>query len=154
MKPRHVAQYRLSRTIPGETCGDPRPLESHLRNRADREVLDGSAMTERSVTLWDRRPVPLAPFRIPRLGEPTPLLKRLVRHPISMEPGSPRRVDVFDASRPGPLPIGRESLGELMRFTRGARQRPAPAPHAPVVRSHPFHRSRAARLERDEEAQG
>lgn len=151
MKPRHVAQIRLARTIPGETCTDPRALPARLEERSTRDTLGSSEMVERPVTLWDRRPVPLSRFRMPELGRPTPLLKRLVRHPISLDPGTPaRRVDVFDASRPAASAPSREPVAVAFSLPRTSRAREGLEQHAPSFRPAPFVRRRAAGLDAED----
>jgi hypothetical protein len=106
--------------------------------------VSAEALVERPVTVWDRRPVPIGRFRMPELGRPTPLLKRLVRHPIRMEPEGTRRVTVFDASRPEPLEVVRERIEMTFRLPRDARRREAPEPHGPEPRALPFLRRRLA----------
>lgn len=144
LKPRHLAQHRLARTVPGEDAADLREIPERLLGREDRGPVSAESIVERAVTVWDRRPVPISRFRMPELGRPTPLLKRLVRHPISMEPAGSKRVDVYDATRPAPIQVVRDRIEMTFKLPRDARDRPPLEVLGPESRALPFARRRDA----------
>jgi hypothetical protein len=147
VKPRHVAQLRLDRPVVGEGSSEPRALPVRLDGRSHADLpWESFRLGAGDGMVWDHRPVPISPFKMPNAGPNAPLLKRVVRHPYAMEPSRPARSVLFDASRPDRSVDRGDAVKMVFRMSRDARNLEAPLPmdHAPEHRAHPFARRRHA----------
>ena len=100
-----------------------------------------------TMLVWDHHPVPMSPMRMAKPEPNAPLLKRIIRYPMQMEPHAPVRVQVFDASRPEPVQTKRDGVDMVFKLPREARDARSPMAtidHALEWRPHPFGRRRRA----------
>ncbi|MCB9675062.1 MAG: hypothetical protein H6737_08090 [Alphaproteobacteria bacterium] len=147
---------RLEREVVGQVVTVERPLLQRLQGRnEDRTPWEEFDLGDSSTMVWDHRPVPMSQFRMPEAGPNAPLLKRVIRYPISMEPEGPKREQVFDGSRQH---LSRPSVDRVpMVFRENAEARSARSPIAdldlgPEPIPLPFLRARRAARDREEAA--
>jgi len=148
VKPRHRAKIRLARTSPGARSLRLRPLVERLENRKKRGVPPIQLPIPWKQLVWDRRPVPIARFKLASVSPNAPLLKRVVRHPYAYEPKGMRRIQLIDAELAGPhTRQGPSREAVRIVFAEGRQMRE----HRPVfelperpTRQHPFGRQRRA----------
>ncbi|MEZ4318050.1 MAG: hypothetical protein R3F61_11120 [Myxococcota bacterium] len=145
---------RMAREVVGQQVTVERPLHVRLHGRTtDLTPWEGFEVGGSRDPVWDHHAVPMSQFRMPEAGPNAPLLKRVIRYPISMEPSAPKREQVFDGSREK---TRRPVLERVpMIFRENAESRSAPGPMAeldlgPELRPHPFFRARVAHEERGE----
>ena len=141
---RHRAIARLQRHVPTVRVVQDRALTQRLDQRVttDRPLPpspgDGLKMpTERTVR--NIRPI--------TLGDPSPLLIRLVRHPYAQGIALPGRRP--GTERPSLRPLAREGRAHIRELLDAARpQRQCTRPNRPVIASapKPFKRSRASAI--------
>ena len=154
MKPRHVAEWRMSREVVGESTTLERKLFLRLAERGDdRTVYEEFTLSDGEGLVWDHRPVPMSQFRMPEAGPNAPLLKRIIRYPAVMEPLPPVREQLFEG-RTSVTQAGPRHAPVPMVFRENAQHRAAPGPltdleHGPEDRDRPFGRARRASDERE-----
>jgi hypothetical protein len=110
--------------------------------------------TDTSKLVWDHHAVPLSQFKIPEAGPNAPLLKRVIRYPISMEPEGPKREIVFDGSREDTKRPSHDRVPMVFRENAQARSAAGPmadVEHGPDPLPHPFGRAREAARARAED---
>jgi hypothetical protein len=155
VKPRHVAQMRLTREVVGQLVTVERPLHLRLTKRATaRSPWEEFEVGDSGELVWDHRPVPMSDFRMPDAGPNAPLLKRVIRYPISMVPEKPVRELVFDASRADTKRVPLDRVPMIFRENAEARsipRVPTDVDRGPEPLPLPFVRARRAALDRAEE---